>query len=161
MLPDHLRPGLRAVICGTAPGHRSAALRRYYAGPGNKFWPLLHRIGLVPEPLAVGDEARLLGFGIGLTDITKNVSGNDAEIPRAAYDPARLAALIARYRPGCLAFNGKNAAQRFLRQPRLSHGRHDFGGLPLWVLPSTSGAANGFWDEAPWRAFASEAGAED
>jgi TDG/mug DNA glycosylase family protein len=153
MLPDFAAPGLRTIICGTAAGRRSAELGRYYAGPGNKFWPVLHRAGLVPEALAVGDEARLLRFGIGLTDLAKGVSGGDAEIPAQAYDPARLRAFLARYRPHSFAFNGKNAARRFLGVPRVGFGPIELDGLPVWVLPSTSGAANGAWDEGIWRAF--------
>jgi len=153
MLPDFAAPGLRTIICGTAAGRRSAELGRYYAGPGNKFWPVLFRAGLVPEPLAVGDETRLLRFGIGLTDLAKGVSGGDAEIPARAYDPARLRAFLAQHRPHSFAFNGKNAARRFLGATRVDFGPIDLGGLRVWILPSTSGAANGAWDEAVWRAF--------
>lgn len=153
MLPDFLAPGLRAVICGTAAGRRSAELGRYYAGPGNRFWPVLYAAGIVPAPLAVGDEARLLALGIGLTDVAKGVSGGDADIPRKAYDPARLRQLLQALRPGCLAFNGKNAARAFLGSDCPGYGRVEENGLPIWILPSTSGAARGFWDEGIWRAF--------
>ena len=108
---------------------------------------------ITPEPLAVGDETRLLRFGIGLTDLAKGVSGGDAEIPARAYDPARLRAFLAQHRPHSFAFNGKNAARRFLGATRVDFGPIDLGGLRVWILPSTSGAANGAWDEAVWRAF--------
>jgi TDG/mug DNA glycosylase family protein len=48
-LPDILAPSLHVVICGTAVGERSAERRRYYAGPGNDFWRLLHLSGLTPD----------------------------------------------------------------------------------------------------------------
>ena len=84
MLPDYLAPNLRAVICGVAASRRSGELGRYYAGPGNRFWPVLHEAGLVRAPLRVGDEADLFAQGIGLTDIAKGVSGMDHQIdPRA------------------------------------------------------------------------------
>jgi TDG/mug DNA glycosylase family protein len=51
LLDDLLRPGLRIVICGTAAGERSAKLGAYYAGPGNKFWRTLHKVGLTPRAL--------------------------------------------------------------------------------------------------------------
>src|SRR5438067_2015906 len=38
ILPDHLRPGLSIVFCGTAVGTASASRGHYYAGPGNDFW---------------------------------------------------------------------------------------------------------------------------
>ena len=52
VLPDVLAPGLRAVFCGTAAGTKSAIAGAYYAGPGNKFWPTLHAIGLTPRRFA-------------------------------------------------------------------------------------------------------------
>ncbi|HEY0276618.1 MAG TPA: mismatch-specific DNA-glycosylase [Paenirhodobacter sp.] len=152
ILPDYLGPGLRTVFCGTAAGRRSAELGRYYAGPGNRFWPMLFRAGIVAQPLIVGDEARLLAQGIGLTDMAKHAFGPDAAIPQTAYDPARLEAFLCRYRPRSLAFNGKNAAQRFLGT-KVAYGPQPHTSLPVWVLPSTSGAARAFWDEAPWHAF--------
>lgn len=153
MLPDYIAPDLPAVICGTAAGRRSAEIGAYYAGRGNKFWPVLYRAGIVPAPLTVGSEALLLAHGIGLTDLAKGVSGGDNVIPPGAYDPARLRDFIARWRPRCFAFNGKNAARRFLGLSQVDYGLRAGTGMPVWVLPSTSGAASGMWDETVWRAF--------
>ena len=66
-LPDVLRPGLRLVICGSAAGAVSAARGAYYAGPGNKFWPILAEVGLTPRLLRPDEFATLPAFGIGLT----------------------------------------------------------------------------------------------
>ena len=95
MLPDYLAPNLRAVICGVAASRRSGELGRYYAGPGNRFWPVLHEAGLVRAPLRVGDEADLFAQGIGLTDIAKGVSGMDHQIDPRAFSPDRVRGLIA------------------------------------------------------------------
>ncbi len=51
VLLDLLRPGLRVVFCGTAAGAVSAAKGAYYAGPGNRFWPMLAKTGLTPRQL--------------------------------------------------------------------------------------------------------------
>ncbi|RWR10745.1 mismatch-specific DNA-glycosylase [Paenirhodobacter populi] len=152
ILPDFLGPGLRAVFCGTAAGRVSAERGHYYAGPGNRFWPILHPAGIVPEPLAVGDEARLLAQGIGLTDMAKLAFGPDAAIPRTAYDPARLRDFLLRHRPRSLAFNGKNAAQRFFGT-QVAYGPQPGTEIPVWVLPSTSGMARRYWDPQPWHDF--------
>ena len=151
VLPDLLAPGLEVVFCGSAVGAASARLGAYYAGPGNKFWPMLHKIGLTPtrlDPLDLPDLARL---GIGLTDMAKTASGADAALPRGADDPGGLRAKIARYRPRALAFNGKRAAGVFFARA-VAYGRQDaaLGGTAVFVLPSTSGLAVRFWDEAPW-----------
>ena len=151
VLPDVLAPGLKVVFCGSAVGAKSAALGAYYAGPGNRFWPTLHRIGLTPSVLDAHDYRSVRDYGIGLTDMAKHESGSDAILSRAADDPAALAAKIARFRPAALAFNGKRAAGVFLGQPLLYGVQPEpVGATALFVLPSTSGAARRFWDERPW-----------
>lgn len=76
VLPDYLAPGLRVVFCGTAVGETSAKRGHYYAGPGNEFWPLLYESGLVSEPLTPQDDARIVEFGIGLTDLAKRIAAS-------------------------------------------------------------------------------------
>lgn len=158
ILPDVLAPGLRVVFCGTAPGTASARAGAYYAGPGNRFWLTLHEVGLTPVLLRPAEFTRLPEFGIGLTDISKTASGSDQEVGRRGVDPTRLTVAIAATSPAHLAFNGKNAARAALGRPV------DYGPQPeriaaatLWVLPSTSGAARGFWDIGPWRELAAVA----
>jgi TDG/mug DNA glycosylase family protein len=161
ILPDVLAPGLRVVFCGTAPGTASARAGAYYAGPGNRFWATLHEVGLTPILLAPAEFTRLPEFGIGLTDISKTASGSDQEVGRSGFDPERLAAEIAAAHPAHLAFNGKNAARGALGRA-VDYGPQPerIGGATVWVLPSTSGAARGFWDIGPWRDLAAAASAE-
>lgn len=163
VLPDILVPGLRIVFCGSAAGAESARAGAYYAGPGNKFWPILHKTGLTDCLLKPENFRTLPDFGIGLTDLAKGASGSDASLPRGADDPAGLHDRIRRYRPAILAFNGKRAGRVFLRHHAAAR-TVDYGPQPwsvghtaIFVLPSTSGAANGFWDEAPWLALARRA----
>jgi double-stranded uracil-DNA glycosylase len=155
ILPDVLVPDLRVVFCGTAPGTASARAGAYYAGPGNRFWTTLHEVGLTPVLLRPAEFARLPEFGIGLTDISKSASGSDQEVRRRGFDPARLATAITAASPAHLAFNGKNAARGALGRP-VDYGPQSerIGGTTVWVLPSTSGAARGFWDIGPWRELA-------
>ena len=49
ILPEHLRPGLKLVFCGTAAGRQSALQKAYYAHPQNKFWRTLKTVGLTPR----------------------------------------------------------------------------------------------------------------
>jgi TDG/mug DNA glycosylase family protein len=158
ILPDVLAPGLRVVFCGTAPGTASARAGAYYAGPGNRFWTTLYEIGLTPTLLAPGDYARLPDVGLGLTDISKTASGSDAEVGSRGFDRLRLAAAVAAIAPAHLAFNGKNAARAALGRPVVYGPQAEtIGGASVWVLPSTSGAARGFWDIAPWLEVAAAA----
>jgi TDG/mug DNA glycosylase family protein len=158
VLPDVLRPGLKVVFCGTAVGDTSARVGAYYAGPGNQFWEVLARIGLTPSQLAPTSFSELPKYGIGLTDLVKLRSGSDASLEKADFDVEGFRAKIERYAPKAIAFNGKNAAGAFYRRQtgEISYGRQegDVGDTAVFVLPSTSGAARGFWDESHWRALA-------
>jgi TDG/mug DNA glycosylase family protein len=130
-------PGLRLVICGSAAGTVSARRGAYYAGPGNKFWPILAATGLTPRLLLPEEFPLLLGFGIGLTDLAKHAFGPDVAIRRDHYDPEGLAERIA-----------KSGALNYGLQPR-------FAALPpIFVLPSTSGLASGAWDARHWHDLA-------
>lgn len=157
MLPDLLAPGLAVVFCGTAAGSASARAGHYYAGPGNRFWPLLAETGLTPRRLAPAEGALAARFGIGLTDIAKGVAGADRDIPRAAYDPEGLVARIAPLAPRALAFTSLTAARAALGR-RCAPGpqpERPFGpSTAVWALPSPSGAARGHFSAAPWHALA-------
>ena len=163
VLPDLLGPGLRVLFCGTAAGPESARRRAYYAGPGNRFWPTLHAAGLTPRRLAPEEYPALAAWGIGLTDACKTAHGLDHAIPAAAYDPARLEAVVALHRPGLVAFTSKRAAGVALGvrdTSRLAYGPQErpFAGRPAWVLPSPSGAARRHWSPEPWHALARAVG---
>lgn len=155
VLPDLLAPNLDIVFCGTAVGAASARRRAYYAGPGNAFWPTLHLVGLTPRRLQPEEYAKLLDFGIGLTDLAKEVSGNDDILARAHFHVDRLKAIIAQYRPRIIAFTGKRAAQEFLGR-HVEYGLLDEqeGETRVFVLTSPSGAACRYWSTAPWHELA-------
>ena len=158
ILPDVLEPGLRVVFCGTQAGTASARRGAYYAGPGNKFWATIHRVGLVPEQLAPERFRELLRYGIGLTDVAKASSGPDSALRGAHFDVEGLRARIGVHSPRILAFNGKRAAQAVLGigEGRLAYGPQPqrLAGADIYVLPSTSGAAAGFWSIEPWKQLA-------
>ena len=158
ILQDVLQDGLRIVLCGTAVGTASAIAGAYYAHKQNKFWRVLYETGLTPELLQPQQYRELLRYKIGLTDFVKTHSGMDHEIPLselAEHSRTRLRASIASHRPKFLAFTSKMAGQHFLG------GRRDYGeqteriaDTRVWILPSTSGAANGSWRPEIWHQFA-------
>jgi TDG/mug DNA glycosylase family protein len=126
-----------------------------YAGPGNRFWWVLHETGLTPRELRPDEFRDLPRFGIGLTDVAKFASGSDSSLARTDFDPAAVVAKVERYAPGILAFVGKRAAHEVLGRP-VGYGPQDVrvGVSDVWVVPSTSGAARGSWNVEPWRALA-------
>lgn len=151
-LPPLLRPHLALVVCGSAAGTRSAAVGHYYAGPGNKFWKTLAKIGLTDRVLVPAEYRRLLEFDIGLTDLVRQQSGSDRAIDFRRAEGDRLRREILRYRPSILCFNGKRAAQEFFRTQSITYGiqKERIGETSMFVAPSTSGAASGAWDFAIW-----------
>lgn len=155
MLPDVLRNNLKIVFCGTAAGDRSARLQMYYAGPGNKFWKVLHEVGLTPRVLAPSEYVDLPQYSLGLTDLVKDASGVDDSIDFTNEGTETLRDKIIRLQPRVLCFNGKRAAQEFLSRS-VSYGvqPEQIGTTRIFVAPSTSGAANGFWNIEWWRELA-------
>jgi double-stranded uracil-DNA glycosylase len=154
VLPDVIRPGLRVVFCGTAVGAASAARGAYYAGPGNKFWRALHEVGMTSR-LQPAEYASVVQYGIGLTDLCKTRSGSDAQVGRRGFDVRRLEDIVRNNAPWVIAFNGVNAGRIALRGFEMYGVQRDrFGGVEAWVLPSSSGAASGWWDVRHWRDLA-------
>ncbi len=156
VLPDVLAPGLKVVFCGTAAGLKSAERGAYYAGPGNKFYDVLFEIGLTPRRLDPAEFAILPQFGIGLTDLAKHTAGADKKLHIIDFDSDALRWKININAPKAFAFNGKRAAQEFYGVSKIELGKQErrIGQTTVWVLPSTSGASNGYWDLAYWRALA-------
>ncbi len=89
-----------------------------------------------------------------MTDIAKHASGADADISTEAFDPAGLMRRVAVANPRALAFNGKKAPSIFFGRPtvKIPYGlTPTFLGMPpIFVLPSTSRAANGSWNAQVW-----------
>jgi TDG/mug DNA glycosylase family protein len=158
VLGDLLDQSLRVVLCGTAVGTASALAGAYYAHKQNKFWRILYETGLTPELLQPHQYRDLLNYRIGLTDFVKTHSGMDHQLPLSELRQSariRLRTTIAECRPKFLAFTSKAAGQNFLG------GKRDYGeqieeiaGTKIWILPSTSGAANGSWRPEIWHRFA-------
>jgi TDG/mug DNA glycosylase family protein len=156
ILPDRLAPNLRVWFVGTAASARSAEVRAYYAKPGNRFWPTLHETGITPTLFSPHDYPKLLGLGIGLTDLCKVASGVDAKIDEKDFDAAGFAAKVKRLKPRALAFTSKKAASLFLGRDTgkialgLQTGERA-GGPAIFILASPSGGAKSHWKIKPWQ----------
>ncbi|HEY0910643.1 MAG TPA: mismatch-specific DNA-glycosylase [Bradyrhizobium sp.] len=158
VLQDVLQPQLDIVLCGTAVGTASALAGAYYAHPQNKFWKILHETGLTPEQLRPRQYRELLRYRIGLTDFVKTHSGMDHEVPLTKLTQVsrhRLRASILKHRPKFLAFTSKAGGQLFMGGLRdYGEQAQRIGETRIWILPSTSGAANGSWRPEIWHQFA-------
>ena len=148
MIPDVIAPGLRVLFAGINPGLYSAATGYHFARPGNRFWPALHRSGFTERVLRPDEQERLLGLGLGITNIVARATARADELrPEEFLAGARiLNAKIARFQPRWLAVVGVTAY-------RAAFGRRDaavgpqgeaIGETRVWVLPNPSGL-NALW----------------
>ena len=162
VLPDVLADGLSILFCGSAAGAVSARLGAYYAGPGNKFWPTLHAVGITDRRLAPDEYPLAPSYGFGFTDMNKTQFGADSDLTTAADDPFAVLEKVKRHRPHRLAFTAKRPASIFFKAVfavrALDYGRQTetIGDTVIHVMPSPSGLARRFWDEKYWRLLAKE-----
>jgi TDG/mug DNA glycosylase family protein len=142
-VPDYLRHGLKLVIIGINPGLRSGATGHHYAYPGNHFWPLLYQSGLLPEPLTFADDARVLEFDLGLTNLCDRTSREASELSREelATGAANLRDKLLRYQPHAACFNGMGIYEAFAGHKGIKPGLQPerLGETLLYVVPSSSG----------------------
>lgn len=152
VLPDVLIPNLDVVFCGTAASAKSAAVRAYYAGPGNRFWQTLHEIGLTPHLLTPPEFREAPAYGVGFTDVAKHTSGQDSGLKAEDFDAGAFRAKVVEFAPRVVAFNGKRAGSVVLGIKSPCYGLQPDMLLPtaVFVLPSTSAAAKQHWDVGYW-----------
>ena len=136
-----------------AASKKSKQFNAYYAGPGNKFWKTLYNIGLTSNQLKSEEFKQLIKYKIGLTDICKTDFGNDNELDSSKYDVNGFNLKMLRYKPKNICFNGKNSAKVYLNKKKVDYGiqNEQIGNSEVFVLPSTSGAASGYWDINKWK----------
>lgn len=160
ILPDVLEPGVVTLFCGSAAGAVSARLGLPYAGPGNRFWPILAETGLTPRLFAPHEYRALPALGLGITDVNKTESGADASLSGRGDDPEAVHAKLEAFRPAILAFTAKRPARVFFRavfgEAVTGYGIQDrtVCGAEIHVLPSPSGLAVRWWEPAIWHRLA-------
>lgn len=150
-----LQPNLQVMFCGVANRSKVLPLSSYYPDHRNKFWSVLHRIGLTPHQLAPHEGKILLRYGIGLTTLVTDPPVKTAKYHSGDLTIQDLKETIAKLRPRTVAFNGKQVARDFFgysvqygQQPDL------IDRTVVFVLPSTSGVARKYWNEKYWRELA-------
>ena len=151
-LADILVPGLDVIIVGFNPSLISWDKGHHYANPVNNFYRLLFQAGLTPHLLKPEEDATLPQYGIGSTNfVIDQPSANETAVPAAVYRASRvgLEAKIARYGPKVVSFNGLKLYDYYFgrKLPHLGLQSETIAGRPLFVTPSSSGAANKYFEE--------------
>ena len=144
VLSDYLREGLRIVFVGTAVGDASARKQHYYSGANNAFWPIIYEAGIVSTRLGPEDDTRVNDFGIGLTDLVKDIhTSDDTLLPADTLRDGTVSLVekITLYAPKVVCFTGKNASKAFAGPKAGSFGfmSDNIGTSLVFVVPSTSG----------------------
>ena len=125
-VPDLLGPGTRLLFAGINPGLRTAATQTHFGNPGNRFWPALHRAGILPDPVDVSDpmtdevRAALVARGIGISNLVRRATARADELTAAELHEgaARLVELVERVRPRVVAVLGITAYRTAFGLPR-------------------------------------------
>lgn len=145
---------VRLLIVGINPGLWTAAVNAPFAHPGNRFWPSLHRAGILDRRidasrgLDAADEQEILGRGIAMTNLVARPTARADELSREELREGgrRLVARVREMRPGAVAVVGITAFRTAFSLPRARMGRQEvaeLAGWPqdsaLWVLPQPSG----------------------
>ena len=142
-LRDVIAPGLKVLFCGITPGLSSGATGHHFARPGNRFWPALHGAGFMPRLLPPAEQALLLRYGCGVTNLVNRTTATADELSPAEFVTGRrrLIAKVRRYRPRTVAFLGVGAyCHAFgLRRAALGLQAERLAGSRVWLLPNPSG----------------------
>ena len=119
---------------------------RQYAldGPGNQFWPFLYESGLTDRQLTPQEDAQILNYNIGLTDIVKGrATRGIGDLTHEDYIEGFeiLKTKIKKLAPRIVCFNGKSGYARIIGEKR-DYGlqKETLQDAVLFLAPSTSGA---------------------
>jgi TDG/mug DNA glycosylase family protein len=140
-LPDTVGPDMRLLVCGLNPSIYAADGGVGYARPGNRFWPAARLAGLVGrdrDPLHA-----LCAHGLGMTDLVKRATRSASELSATDYEEgaARVERLVRWLRPGAVCFVGLTGYRAAVdHAAEMGEQRRPFGGVPAYLMPSTSGA---------------------
>lgn len=139
-LPDTVGVGMRLLVCGLNPSVYAADAGIGFARPGNRFWPAALAAGLASVDRS--PDRALADHGMGMTDLVKRATPRADELTASEYRAGvgRVERLVKWLRPGAVCFVGL-AGWRAAVDRKATAGvqPHDLGGVPVYVMPSTSG----------------------
>jgi len=146
---NYLQSGLDIVFVGLNPATTSVAAGHYFANPRNRFWPALNRSGLVDRKLSPEDDAHLLEYGIGFTDVVKRPTPQASGLTAADFRkwaPVLKAELL-RCQPRIACFHGVTGYNAYLKygeginqKSELGLQARDIGASKVFVVPNPSPA---------------------
>ena len=148
-LNDYLKEGLDIVFVGLNPSQYSVEVGHYFANPRNRFWVALNRSGLVGRDMAPEDDAKLLDFGIGFTDVVKRPSRQASGLRAADYRywAPVLKTKLLEYNPRIACFHGVMGYAAYSKyvdgvteKVELGPQKRQIGTIRVFVVPNPSPA---------------------
>jgi TDG/mug DNA glycosylase family protein len=144
MASDLLRPGLTLVFCGYNPSLTSGRSGRHYAHPGNRFWRVLFASGITSRLYKPEEDERLLGLGIGFTNLVSRPTRRAEELTREEIraGAAELRDKLERLEPRVVAYTGIGVYRWFRATSKAGWGVQEDSavtGVTDVVVPSPSG----------------------
>ncbi len=149
-LPDLLKSGLTLVMVGFNPGMLSWQQGHYYANPRNYFYPLMYKHGITPRLFRPDEDVLLPDSGIGMVDVLKEPSARSSDIPSKVFVSGKdaLLAKLKKTNPRIVCFNGAGIYLiMFGKTCKYGLQKERIGDATVYVVPSTSPANNGKWQE--------------
>ncbi len=144
-LPDTVGPQMQLLICGLNPSVYAADAGAGFARPGNRFWPSALAAGLVSTDR---DPRRALtDHGVGMTDLVKRATPRAEALTAEEYRHGlnRLEWLVGWLKPAAVCFVGLAGWRAAVnRKAQAGVQPQELAGVPVYVMPSTSGAAAGY-----------------
>lgn len=156
-------------ICGTS---KSLDEKGYYIKEQDKFWGSIKESGLTDSQLSPFDYKQFEKLGFKFTDLInaeEHIISQDKFITpdHVKSGLENFNKLLNRHQPKRILFHGKKAADWFLRDQiglkihsvknytitkDLAYGRQHFKftDISVYILPSTSGSANKYWNKRQW-----------
>ncbi|MEU6322903.1 G/U mismatch-specific DNA glycosylase [Streptomyces sp. NPDC047009] len=151
LVPDVVADGLKVLFCGINPGLMTAATGHHFARPGNRFWPVLHLSGFTPRLLRPSEQAELLSYGLGITNVVARATARADELTAEEYREGGrvLSTKVAQLGPRWLAVVGVTAYRAAFGDRRAVVGPQErtIASSRVWVLPNPSGL-NAHWTAA-------------
>jgi G:T/U-mismatch repair DNA glycosylase len=131
---------------GINPGLYSAYLGHHYCNANNHFWPCLYESGLIPKKLSFMEDAEVLNYGIGMSNIVPRTTRSASELSRKEIKEWSKVMIerMQELKPLIICFNGKGIYEIY------TGGKCTVGvqeeplpgtDIVVYVMPSTSGRA--------------------
>ncbi len=141
---DHIKEHLKILFVGFNPSIRSSETGHHFANPNNRFWRILYEAGLTPRKFDASEDAKLLGLGMGITNIVVRPTKAADEITKEEYKEGKdiLRNKIEMLKPKVVCFVGKGVYQEYSGLKNVPWGRQQKAVVPGtidFVAPSSSG----------------------